>query len=1403
MRSIIFILISIIAYKPFSFFVTEQLLQYVFDARVTSEGSLFSLSNSYNTVELDRKDSFWALLRDVSFNPNFSYERGFYIDVNIADCDLKISSQGEISRFDNVKYLNFNVKKGKVHAYGKTALFFCKDRTIFLEINNKYPVSIFVEDNSITALIDSLDIDDIYEIPNVKGYISGRATWDMNFTLDSFRITTNNISSDDLNLSFLTIGNGDALKATLACSLDGDLLSGTFVSNSKGTVCDCEGENSKLKFCLLDNTITLDLISSKGACHARGHRAKKDIFLDVDFSKYDLSTLAKLIKTIYPGYSVNVAGDLSGSCFFHILENKLTEFSVDNIVLNDFLIEKGSYTLLSPSCRVEHFYANNVVDMVFNCDNLIIKNNEDTINVETKINISSSNWVDSGIYMYNDVSQISIKLTNGLSNLLAVADFKGSIPRLFLPKNFYDSLEAPMQDLCFKGNCMAQLNGSDVIVNSSFLVNNNFELTLLADYKLWDCCKSVYLATRNLDLKNIETPFGLFSGDFDLVVHYASDLIHTEFVGNYVVFSNRNFYGKIPLRDSFLRFGYDLKNESWTLKGKTHQAAIELPRHNISFSDIDCKLNCSNKFCSILASDFKYLDSSLSGSMMVYPSKNEFSTDFKNCTMQLTLERANGSIKSFGSFLKICGVDNFPAIDGKITLTKNMRLLTDFSDRIFYNGEFSLDDICFNYCNDILQLSSGSCKLRLSNHAFYLFGLVADLSLFNKTLEIDVPYFCYDNNKIDFDFRLHDGLFDIARLVTIPRNDGIIAYDPVLSSFLGLPIQVDSIDRKGPFRLHLKHHIDTTKADCCIVPDITVDTAYELLLCEGKLQLGLSINYLEYKGWSLKDRQINICISQNEDDSFKEIYKSSFSVDLSDREFTAHANLCCTDKYAMKISDCKLNDETIFIDGDVCWDREFLSPNLALKLLIKDYDWKGLTFTNKCPLRIDYFNDSLIFRDIDCKVVYLGKESFIKAEKAYLSDDTISSQDVTVDLNKSFLPFPLTDDIHATVNYDYNKNEATFSCNASSPYGDFKDVNIHYQNDLITYRANLVKEIIAFSLQGFVELDHLKGFCKLQSQGDVLRLHWRYSDGFLLDHAQGNFYGLGASFFRDGDKSYLDMSCDFTKITRVLPDSLLRYANVLQLGNGYFVKGTFKDDRFEGVITGKNFECYGHKFGAFSALTYYDKGKLSFKKGLLSDEALILSVSDLDIDISTGELNLPRLELKSFRPSLLTSITKGQEEIDPFLVTSFLVKDFSGNINDITSFKASGYCNFINSFKRDYTILDIPADLIGGIFGLDMELLIPVRGKFVFNIDNGIARITKLKNAFSENCRSQFFLTGDPSYVDSNGTIDINMAMKQFVLFKFTENLLLSIKGSIFNPKISFRYRNKKTSTRKRVVKKG
>jgi hypothetical protein len=311
-----------------------------------------------------------------------------------------------------------------------------------------------------------------------------------------------------------------------------------------------------------------------------------------------------------------------------------------------------------------------------------------------------------------------------------------------------------------------------------------------------------------------------------------------------------------------------------------------------------------------------------------------------------------------------------------------------------------------------------------------------------------------------------------------------------------------------------------------------------------------------------------------------------------------------------------------------------------------------------------------------------------------------------------------------------------------------------------------------------------------------LRIDWQYTDtwGLNLRSIQGSFAGVKASFFPDMMDALVGKAeVDFNVLSTYLPKEIAEGFQEIKLGEGYELKGKFKLEEnlpyFKGILVGKDCELFGYQFQTlFSEIDIQPNQvrisdlKSSDKGGsFLAPEILVASKGE-----GPWTISIPELTILDLRPSLLRKKGDALGAITPLVIRELIMKNFHGILDDGTTYTAEGDLSFINTFKRERTFMDLPVDFFSRIFGLDLELLIPVCGNVKFDLKNGYFRLNELKDAFSENQRSEFFFEGTPT-MDLNGNLDILIKMKQYVLFKFTQPFLISIDGKLDDPQFHLR----------------
>ena len=320
----------------------------------------------------------------------------------------------------------------------------------------------------------------------------------------------------------------------------------------------------------------------------------------------------------------------------------------------------------------------------------------------------------------------------------------------------------------------------------------------------------------------------------------------------------------------------------------------------------------------------------------------------------------------------------------------------------------------------------------------------------------------------------------------------------------------------------------------------------------------------------------------------------------------------------------------------------------------------------------------------------------------------------------------------------------------------------------------------------------------------IITTEWNDNEGFFIQTLEGKLCGLDFSFYHNPKDSFLDrmalagqLKINVPKATKLFPERMQRRMQELDIGKGYELSGdliiskqSLKESRFSGYLKGKNFQLMGSVMKTLLSEIDIRSNYVELHHFNLSDTAGIFSIDTIEIHQENNRewvLNIPEIIIQDFRPSLLKKMGQYPTKIKPLTIRNLHCHHIHGILGKRKSFTGEGRLYFINTFKRDYHILDIPFEILGRL-GLDMGLLIPVRGELDFVLIDGRIYLTDLKKSYSEGKRSQFSLSSMvDSYLDFEGNLNIHVKMKQYVLLKVTEPFILYIGGTFGNPKYTLK----------------
>ncbi len=323
-----------------------------------------------------------------------------------------------------------------------------------------------------------------------------------------------------------------------------------------------------------------------------------------------------------------------------------------------------------------------------------------------------------------------------------------------------------------------------------------------------------------------------------------------------------------------------------------------------------------------------------------------------------------------------------------------------------------------------------------------------------------------------------------------------------------------------------------------------------------------------------------------------------------------------------------------------------------------------------------------------------------------------------------------------------------------------------------------------------------------EKKGVAIQLKKSLKEGWVCETVQGSLKGITLQVKKESEKNIYDLQikADLSQVQTLLPKELSANMKKWGLGQGYAFQGvlTLDSDRpfhihsLKGDLSGEGFGFLGKTLDLFSAKLDFsaDRGRIHSLK--LEDDLANLSIKTIDLvfnsKIQSWDIISPLVYVKDFAPSLLL---KGSKERG-VEINNLSIYDLKGSLNSLESFEAKGALYFSSKAKKEFSFWDVPLGMMKD-WGLDPGLLTPVTGEADFTLCRGSFYFTALRNVYSDGKRSQFYLVeaADEAYLSLDGTWHVDLSMKQNVVWKVTEDLVLSIRGTVESPKYSFKSNKK------------
>jgi hypothetical protein len=308
-------------------------------------------------------------------------------------------------------------------------------------------------------------------------------------------------------------------------------------------------------------------------------------------------------------------------------------------------------------------------------------------------------------------------------------------------------------------------------------------------------------------------------------------------------------------------------------------------------------------------------------------------------------------------------------------------------------------------------------------------------------------------------------------------------------------------------------------------------------------------------------------------------------------------------------------------------------------------------------------------------------------------------------------------------------------------------------------------------------------------------------EGFQLLALHGGLLGQRAHFqCVEGRPGVLEgqIEADLQNLIPLLPDDVAEAIEKLSLGKGVTFQGLLnlqEDISLEGRLDGRECEAFGAVWDRLSADFYCSPTVLSLSGLHIQDPAGEIKaplIEVREIEPKNWQLEIPLAGARQIRLSELRWPGRQKRSVKHLMMEEILLEKVQGPADKPQAWKGTGHVRFENEAPRP-ALLFLPAELLGNL-GLDLALLEPVRGTVHFAFEDGMIRLKDFEDVVSIRNRSRFYLHPDPGFavIGWDGTVNIRIWMKQFVVLKITQPLNLYITGNLKDPEISFQHSDKR-----------
>lgn len=233
----------------------------------------------------------------------------------------------------------------------------------------------------------------------------------------------------------------------------------------------------------------------------------------------------------------------------------------------------------------------------------------------------------------------------------------------------------------------------------------------------------------------------------------------------------------------------------------------------------------------------------------------------------------------------------------------------------------------------------------------------------------------------------------------------------------------------------------------------------------------------------------------------------------------------------------------------------------------------------------------------------------------------------------------------------------------------------------------------------------------------------------------------------------------------------------LEIEAHFIYQGEISERGCNGFLQADQMEIKGFSVNKFSAGIEFSPKELQIHDFRLDDEAGSLFAKTVSCkNLNSWELWIPEVEIKQLQLDHVLKKTK------PFII-DVLVKDIQAQLSDLQTLRGLGQCKF--QYLKQDQFFEIPLEILSKI-GLDLRSFMPVEGELEFKLQEGRCYLTQLAKTFSKNGHCKFALAKKKkyaSYIGFDGSLFIDLELKQKKLLKLMNPFTFTIRGNINYPK--------------------